>query len=149
MSMKTILIAATALLVASTASADARDRNIRDVYKTQTTTHPVQEQVCEQVQVPNPSREQFDQNGAIVGGIIGGLIGSQIGKGDGNKAAIGVGAITGTIIGGKQEDRNTGYHTEERCTVKTRYRTTYQEVYSHSEITFFYNGRRQTLRFQR
>lgn len=148
--MKVILLAATALLVASTASADARDNRIRDIYKSQATTTPIEEQVCENVQVPNHGHSQFDQNGAIVGGIIGGLIGSQIGKGDGNKVAIGAGAITGAIIGGKQDDNgHHGYRTEQRCTTKTRYRTTYQEVYSHSEITFFYNGRRQTLRFQR
>lgn len=37
--------------------------------------------------------------GCIVGGIVGGLLGKHVGNGDGNKVAIGAGAIAGCMVG--------------------------------------------------
>jgi len=144
-----VAIAVGLSFLTSTAFASEQNRNIRDVYKTVTRSVPYTEQVCMDVQVPIYGGGGFDQGDAIVGGIVGGLLGSQIGKGNGNKAATGAGAIAGAIIGGKKEDKIVGYKQERRCTNETRYTTTSEEVYSHSEVTFWYEGRRRTLTFQK
>lgn len=51
--------------------------------------------------------------GPILGGVTGALIGSQIGQGNGNKAAMAVAAIAGTVIGGNiqnsRRNDNDGY----------------------------------------
>jgi surface antigen len=36
----------------------------------------------------------------VIGGVLGGLLGSQVGRGDGSTAAIIIGAMAGTAIGG-------------------------------------------------
>lgn len=44
--------------------------------------------------------------GPVIGGLAGGLIGSVLGKGDGNKWAIGAGAVTGAIVGDRMSRRD-------------------------------------------
>ena len=52
----------------------------------------------------------------------------------------------GAIIGGLlNSEKNKG----QRCQVETRYEEEYQNVYSHSTVTFYYNGRQYTLRFNK
>ncbi|WP_347357281.1 beta-sandwich domain-containing protein [Bdellovibrio sp.] len=57
--------------------------------------------VASLVQYTSPAFADKETIGGIIGGIIGGGIGTQIGKGNGNKAAIIIGAIAGTMIGSK------------------------------------------------
>ncbi|XGC81688.1 RT0821/Lpp0805 family surface protein [Bdellovibrio bacteriovorus] len=53
------------------------------------------------VQYTSPAFANKEIIGSIIGGVIGAGVGSTIGKGNGNKAAIAIGAIAGTIIGNK------------------------------------------------
>ena len=62
-------------------------------------------------------------NGAAVGAVIGGILGHNNSK----------------AVGG----------TRRVCSVETRYDEERQTVYSHSIVTFEYNGKQYTLRFQK
>ena len=79
------------------------------------------------------------------GAIIGGIIGNNVTKNlpDGGTA----GAIIGGILGHNSSTATGG--TQRRCTVETRYNEEYQEVYSHSNITFTLDGKTYTVRFKR
>jgi outer membrane lipoprotein SlyB len=135
--MKTLAITALALgLTATSAFAET----VTDHYKTIIDQKPYTVEVCKTVQVGGGNNTE----GAIVGGLIGGLIGNQFGKGDGKEAATGVGAIIGAIQGGKS---NGPVRTQQQCQYETRYEESTREVYSHSIVTFTYNGKRQSLKF--
>ena len=143
---------ATISLVAATATpalAESSTANIQDHFKTVLEQTPYKVEVCRDVKVPYGSKKEFDQEGAIIGGIIGGVIGNQFGKGSGKEAATGVGALTGAIIGGNKDKGPEGYRTEEQCTMQTRYKEVEQEVYSHSTVTFWHDGEKHSLTFQR
>ena len=57
------------------------------------------------------------------------------------------GAIIGGILGHNSSTATGG--TQRRCTVETRYNEEYQEVYSHSNITFTVDGKTYTVRFKK
>ena len=142
---------ATISLVAVTASpalADTSKAITNDHYKTVIEQTPYKVEVCKDVQVPVESKKELNTEGAIIGGIIGGVIGNQFGKGGGKEAATGVGALTGAIIGGTKESKPE-YRWERRCTIETRYQEEKKEVYSHSTVTFWHDGQRIELKFQK
>jgi len=122
---------------------------IQDHYKDSTVHIPHTQRVCNTVDVPVYGEERFDQGGAIVGGIVGGLLGSQIGKGSGNKVATGAGAITGAIIGGKKDGNIVSYRQEQQCHNETTYEYRVDTEYSHSTVTFWYEGKKYVLSFQK
>jgi len=80
-----------------------------------------------------------------MGAIIGGIIGNNVTKDlpDGGTA----GAILGGMLGHQNSDAQGG--TKVKCYNETRYNETKQTVYSHSVITFTYNGRQYSVRFQK
>ena len=150
--MKKIIVAtALATLVSAPAFAEKqRVTDVEDIYKTVTRNIPQTEQVCNLVEVPIYGEKKFDQGGAIVGGLIGGILGNQIGKGGGKEAATGVGAMAGAIIGGKNGEKEVvGYRQETRCQNKTTYTTETKEVYSHSVVTFYHEGRMYRVKFNK
>ena len=147
--MKKLLVSLVVTLLAMPAFASNVNGLVKDHYKDVVKKVPHTEQVCQTVEVPIYGDGGFDQGDAIIGGIIGGIIGNQVGKGSGKEAATGVGALTGAIIGGKKEDRIVGYRQEEKCQNRTTYETQYQSVYSHSTVTFWEDGKKYTLRFQK
>ena len=150
--MKKVMVAtAVALMVSTPALADKqRVTDVEDIYKTVTRNIPQTEQVCNLVEVPIYGEKKFDQGSAIVGGLIGGILGNQIGKGGGKEAATGVGAMAGAIIGGKNgEQQIVGYRQETRCQNKTTYTTETKEVYSHSVVTFYHEGRMYRVKFNK
>jgi outer membrane lipoprotein SlyB len=135
---------------ATPALADSYNKTkVEDHYKDSTVRIPHTQRVCNTVDVPVYGEERFDQGGAIVGGIVGGLLGSQIGKGSGNKVATGAGAITGAIIGGKKDGSVVGYRREEQCHNETTYEYRVDTEYSHSTVTFWYEGKKYVLSFQK
>ena len=141
---------ATLSLVAVTATpalAESSTANIQDHFKTVLEQKPYKVEVCRDVKVPYGSKNEFDQEGAILGGLIGGVIGNQFGKGSGKEAATGVGALTGAIIGGNKNKGPEGYTTQRQCEIQTRYEETKREVYSHSTVTFYSDGRKHSLKF--
>ena len=52
----------------------------------------------------------------------------------------GIGAMTGAILGGNN-NKSTPSTTQRQCQIETRYEETQREVYSHSIVTFMYNGK--------
>jgi uncharacterized protein YcfJ len=145
--MKKLLI--TASLIAATASpalAETSKATIRDHFKTVIEQTPYKVEVCKDVKVQQGSN--LNTEGAIIGGIIGGVVGNQFGKGDGKEAMTGIGALTGAIIGGQDKGPKT-YGTQRQCQIETRYKETQREVYSHSTVTFYADGQKQVLKFQK
>ena len=139
----------TAIIVAATASpalAETTQATVRDHFKTVIEQQPYRVEVCKDVR--SPLKGPTNTEGAILGGIIGGVIGNQFGKGSGKEAATGIGALTGAIIGG-QDKGPRNYTTQRQCQIETRYEETQREVYSHSTVTFYADGRKQTLKFRK
>ena len=105
---------------------------------------------CDNVEVPvYEYRNKNSNSGNVLGGmIIGGLIGKGITKKD-NGAA--VGAVIGGIIAADnnsngKERVQTGYRIERQCYQKPATET-YRDVYSHSTVRFFIDGKRYVLNF--
>ena len=124
-------------------SADTVNGHIQDHYKSVVQQTPHNQQVCEDVFVPN--RNTAGPDSMISGAIIGGIIGNNITKDlpDGGTA----GAIIGGLLG-LQNEQNAGGSYQTRCSTRTTYTETQKTVYSHSTITFTdNNGTRRTLKF--
>lgn len=145
--MKTVLVASALMLTTTSAFAD--NTNIRDYTKTVIEQKPYTVEVCKDIQVPYGSKKEMNTEGAIIGGIIGGVLGNQFGKGSGKEAATGVGAVAGAIIGGQKNSQPEGYTLERQCRKETRYEETSREVYSHSTITFWHDGKKHVLKFNK
>lgn len=150
--MKKLLITASVVTaMASPAFADSVNANVQDHYKTVIEQKPYRVEVCKDVQVPTYGNVG---NGASAGDVLGGMIiGGLIGKGiTGDDKGAAFGAITGGMISADKKQNQqgiTGYRTERQCFVETRYEETEREVYSHSTITFYNNGRKHSLSFQK
>ena len=80
-----------------------------------------------------------------MGAIIGGIIGNNVTKHlpDGGTAA----AIIGGMLGHQNSDAKGG--TRRVCREETRYTESQERVYSHSTISFLYNGKIHKVRFQK
>jgi len=149
--MKKYLLSGAVMVAFSTGTvfADTASANITDHYKTVTKRIPYTEQQCSVVDVPIYGRTG---GGATAGDVLGGMIiGGLIGKGATGKDN---GAAAGAVIGGmiaadKNQGNDTivGYRQENRCSNVTRYDTQSEEVYSHSTVTFWNNGKQYNLRF--
>lgn len=136
--MNKLIVAGIVTLMSTSAMAET----VTDHYKEIIEQIPYRVEVCKDVTIQGKT----DQSGAIIGGIIGGILGNQVGKGGGKAAATGIGAMTGAIIGGNN-NKTTPSTTQRQCQIETRYEETVREVYSHSIVTFMYNGKQQALRF--
>ena len=158
---KIVLIAPLLALVAATAVADedkdkVRDAEVSDRYTNITESVPYTKRDCVTVDVPIYGWRQSGNNaagGALLGMILGGIGGKALTGQDNGAVA---GAIMGGIVGADQgagkprgERVVTGYTTEQRCTDVTYYRDVIRTVYSHSIITFDYNGLSYTLQFDK
>jgi outer membrane lipoprotein SlyB len=111
----------------------ASAETVQDHYKNIVVKRPYSVQVCSQ------GNGKSDLENLLEGAIIGGAIGNNVPGEDGGGA---MGAIIGGIL---NSERNSGT----RCQTETRYDEEYQSVYSHSTVTFYYNGRQYTLRFSK
>lgn len=113
---------------------------VRDHQKTVIKRTPQVVEVCSERKVSG------DKTGdAVMGAIIGGIIGNNITKDlpDGGTA----GAIIGGLLGHQNSTANDG--TKLVCNKMTRYKESMETIYSHSTITFNYDGRTYTVRFQK
>jgi len=120
----------------------AQTNNVRgmteDHYKTVIKQRPYTVEVCKEVAVSG------DRTGdTLKGAIIGGIIGHQIDHDKGSE----IGAILGGAIGHNRSNTNGGYRTQ--CQTERRYNEERTRVYSHSTITFWDNGRKYTIRFNK
>jgi uncharacterized protein YcfJ len=136
--MNKLIVAGVVTLMSTSAMA----QTVTDHFKSVIEQTPYRVEVCKDVVIQGKT----DQGSAIIGGLIGGLIGNQVGKGGGKAAATGIGAMTGAIIG-SSNNKTTPSTTQRQCQIETRYEETQREVYSHSTVTFMYNGKQQRLQF--
>jgi uncharacterized protein YcfJ len=133
-------VAIIGLVGCSPALADSINGTVMDHYKTVINQTPYKVEICREVNVGG------DKTGdALKGAIIGGIIGNNVTKNVDNGAA--VGAILGGIIGHNNSKATGGTRTQ--CSWETRYEETSKEVYSHSTIRFWFDGKQHTLKFVR
>ena len=124
------------LLASNSAAAETTQDHYKDVYHK--TPHTVE--VCYDQQVSG------DKTGdTLKGAILGGIIGNNVTKDlpDGGTA----GAIIGGMLGHQNSDAKGG--TRRVCREETRYTESQERVYSHSTISFLYNGKIHKVRFQK
>ena len=113
------------------------DTTVQDHYKNVIQKKPYSVEVCYQ--------GSGDKTGdTLLGAIIGGAIGQNITKDlpDGATAGAIIGGILGnqnSTVGGKQM----------RCRTMTRYKESMETMYSHSTITFIYEGKQYKLNFKK
>ena len=115
------------------------DTQVQDHYKNIIYKTPSQVEVCYDRNVSG------DKTGdALKGAIIGGILGNNI-KGEKDGGAI------GAIIGGMLGHSNSGAigGTKRVCQVETRYSEESKRVYSHSTISFVYEGKSYRVKFQK
>lgn len=112
--------------------------DVQDHIKTVIKRIPQTWEVCSEVDVPGDKTAD-----TLLGAIIGGAIGQNITKDlpDGATA----GAIIGGILGNQNSKTINGK--QMKCTKNTRYQDTIEKLYSHSTITFTYEGKQYTVRF--
>ena len=115
------------------------DTTVQDHTKTVIKRTPFNVEVCSEVNVQGDKTKD-----TLLGAIIGGAIGQNITKDlpDGATAGAIIGGILGnqnSTVGGKQM----------RCRTTTRYKESMETIYSHSTITFNYEGRTYTVRFKK
>ena len=113
---------------------------VQDHSKTIIKRVPQTWEVCSEVNVPGDKTAD-----TLLGALIGGAIGQNITKDlpDGATA----GAIIGGILGNQNSKTINGK--QMKCTKNVRYQESMETVYSHSTITFNYEGRTYTVRFQK
>jgi len=154
--MKPLVLAA-ALAAATPAFANEQPTNVKvfDHTKKVYQQTPVNKTVCNDVKVPVYGTVQ-SQGNAAEGALLGMLLGGAIGKGiTGKDDGAAVGAVMGGLIGAdkgaqpKSEQRIVGYEYVTKCQEQVTYTRTEVEVYSHSTIRFFLNGKRYVLNFEK
>lgn len=138
----TTFVIGSILLFATSANAQnlGPHTSVTDHHKEVIRQNPYQVEVCREVKTSG------DKTGdALMGAIIGGIIGNNVTKDlpDGGTA----GAILGGMLGHQNSDAKGG--TRIQCHNETRYNETKRTVYSHSIITFTYNGKQYSVRFQK
>src|SRR6056300_1284408 len=121
-------------------SAPALAGTVRDYNKTVVNRVPYNVEDC-----TNQALGGDRTGDTLKGAIIGGIIGNNVTKNVDNGGA--VGALLGGIIGHNNSNATGG--TRRVCNVQTRYNEEVIEVYSHSVVTFYHNGRQYKLRFQK
>ena len=128
------LLLASAIVSFTMAGIDfAQAQTVQDHYKNVIIKKPYSVQICTE------GNGKSDITNLLEGAIIGGAIGNNIPGENG-------GGAMGAIIGGLLNSEN---NKGQQCRTETRYDEEYQSVYSHSTVTFYYNGRQYTLRFNK
>ena len=156
--MKKILLAAaaaTALVSPALAEGKLTDIRVFDHTKTMRVSTPTTQRVCQNMDVPiygTTTRQGNASGGALIGMLLGAAGGKAV-TGDDKGAAIG--AIMGGLVGAdkgaqpKQSQTIVGYKQELVCNDVTSVSNELVEVYSHSTIRFYIDGRRYVLKFQK
>jgi len=120
-------------------TAEAENATITNHFKTVINKKPYNVEVC--VDQPTSGDKTAD---TLKGAIIGGIIGNNI-KGENNGGALG--AIVGGMLGHSNSSASAG--TKRVCNVETRYNEEEITIYSHSTITFKYEGKIYNVKFKR
>jgi len=154
---KICITAATAIALASPALAEGKLTDIRvfDHTKTMRVSTPTTQRVCENMDVPiygTTTRQGNASGGALIGMLLGAAGGKAV---TGNDKGAAIGAIMGGLVGAdkgaqpKQSQTIVGYKQELVCNDVTSVSNELVEVYSHSTIRFYIDGRRYVLKFQK
>ena len=154
---KILLAAAAATALASPALAEGKLTDVRvfDHTKTMRVSTPTTQRVCQNMDVPiygTTTRQGNASGGALIGMLLGAAGGKAV-TGDDKGAAIG--AIMGGLVGAdkgaqpKPSQTIVGYKQELVCNDVTSVSNELVEVYSHSTIRFYIDGRRYVLKFQK
>ena len=122
------------------ASTSAMAESVQDFNKTVVNRVPYNVEVC-----TNQSYGGDRTGDTLKGAIIGGIIGNNVTKNVENGGA--VGALLGGLFAHNNSNAIGG--TRRVCNIQTRYNEEVVEVYSHSVVTFYHNGRQYSLRFQK
>ena len=156
--MKKISAVAAAVIALSTpvvAKDKVKDVIVYDHTKTMLVKSPSTERLCQNMNVPiyGTTTQQGNASG---GALIGMLLGAAGGKAvTGNDKGAAIGAIMGGLVGAdkgsqpKQSQRIVGYKQELVCNDVTSVSNELVDVYSHSTIRFYVDGRRYVLKFQK
>ena len=139
MKHNTLIVAGIVALFATNANAET----VKDHYKTIIEQNPYRVEVCKDVRIQG----QASTGDTLFGALIGGAIGNQFGGGKGKDAATILGAIVGADVANKNGKKPGG--TQRQCQVETRYEETQREVYSHSTVTFYNDGKQYNVKFQK
>ena len=137
---KILLGVALATLISTTAEArieivrNVDNVQIQDHYKNVIKKYPYSVEVCTE-------RNSDKTADTILGAIIGGAIGQNITK------DLPDGATAGAIIGGLLGHQNS--ESGPICKKTIRYNEKNETIYSHSTITFLYEGKKYNVRFKR
>ena len=113
------------------------DTTVQDHTKTVIKRTPFNVEVCSEVNVQGDKTKD-----TLLGAIIGGAIGQNITK------DLPDGATAGAIIGGILGNQNSTA-SGNVCRTETRYNEEARTVYSHSTITFVYEGKQYKLNFKK
>ena len=97
------------------------------------------------IEVCTEGNGKSDLNNFLEGAIIGGAIGNNVTKNVDNGGA--VGALLGGMLAHQNSDATGG--TKRVCKLETRYNESSAQVYSHSIVTFFSDGKQYSLRFNK
>jgi uncharacterized protein YcfJ len=118
----------------------AQDNKILDRYKTIIKQKPYTVEVCKEVAVSGDKTAD-----TLMGAIIGGAIGNNVTKNVDNGGAV------GALLGGMIANQNSGATggTKTQCQKETRYEEEQHEIYSHSIIIFWYEGKKYSLQFNK
>ena len=139
-----------AILFASTAQADDQVKGrVTDYYNNVVVSTPHEKRLCEEYQVPIYGQQgSADGADVLMGMIIGGLLGKGVtGKDNGAAAGAVFGGVIAADKGGKRVIQ--GYKTETKCRTEVRYSDREERRYTHSIITFRYEGRDISVQFQK
>ena len=124
------------VLLAASLSAMADTLNIKDHYREVIYLEPYTVEVCSKQQVSAASQADI-ANAAFWGAIFGAVVGDVVTDGDGGKLP---GAVIGGAIGANNAAAESGTTTATVCKTETRKKSTSVNEYSHSTITFEYDG---------
>ena len=118
----------------------AHEPNVTDYNKSVINQVPYNVEVCRDVTVSG------DKTGDMLkGAIIGGIIGNNVTKNVDNGGT--VGALLGGMLGHSNSNASSG--TKRVCQVETRYTEESRRVYSHSTISFIYEGKSYRVNFKK
>jgi uncharacterized protein YcfJ len=124
------------VLLAASLSAMADTLNIQDHYREVVYLEPYTVEVCSKQQVSAASQADI-ANAAFWGAIFGAVVGDVVTEGDGGKLP---GAVIGGAIGANNAAAESGTTTATVCKSERRQKSTAVSEYSHSTISFEYDG---------
>jgi uncharacterized protein YcfJ len=105
----------------------------------------VPRQECYSEMVPQTSYRRSDSLvGPIIGGVAGGLLGSRFGAGNGRVATAAVGAVAGTIVGDRLQNRGDQVEYSEREVRRCRTVDHFESRLSGYHVAYEYQGRSYT-----